>query len=185
MTIQVPVEQKVLSENQRIATGLRSVLEATGRLSLNFIGSPGAGKTAFLERTLGMLPAGTRVEQGPDERGDGRTRQPHVKKRPQVVVRRGVVKKIIHRAAERHQRHHQRAADLGVADALLRLVVIEGGHDFRIGVGHGFIHGQVSALQNKCSRRWGRISPRTNQRRRRPVSTPSNRRCGDKTNAIP
>ena len=57
--IQVAVEQKVLSENQRIATGLRDALEATGTLSLNFIGSPGAGKTAFLERTLEMLPTGT------------------------------------------------------------------------------------------------------------------------------
>lgn len=54
--IQVPVEQKVLSENQRVAEGLRSALENTGTLSLNFIGSPGAGKTAFLERTLQMLP---------------------------------------------------------------------------------------------------------------------------------
>ena len=59
--IQVPVEQKVLSENQRVAEGLRSSLAATGTLSLNFIGSPGAGKTAFLERTLRMLSAFTQV----------------------------------------------------------------------------------------------------------------------------
>jgi len=59
--MQVPVEQKVLSENQRVASGLRSALEASGTLSLNFIGSPGAGKTAFLERTLEMLPKGTRA----------------------------------------------------------------------------------------------------------------------------
>jgi hydrogenase nickel incorporation protein HypB len=54
--IQVPIEQKVLSENQRVAEGLRSALANAGTLSLNFIGSPGAGKTAFLERTLQMLP---------------------------------------------------------------------------------------------------------------------------------
>ena len=59
--IQVPVERKVLSENERVASILRSALEATGTLSLNFIGSPGAGKTAFLERTLSILPAGTRA----------------------------------------------------------------------------------------------------------------------------
>ena len=59
--IQVPVERKVLSENERVATILRTALEASGTLSLNFIGSPGAGKTAFLERTLSMLPAGTRA----------------------------------------------------------------------------------------------------------------------------
>jgi hydrogenase nickel incorporation protein HypB len=59
--MQVPVEQKVLSENQRVAGGLRSALAASGTLSLNFIGSPGAGKTAFLELTLQMLPRGTRA----------------------------------------------------------------------------------------------------------------------------
>ena len=59
--IQVPVEQKVLSENQRVAEGLRTALENTGTLSLNFIGSPGAGKTAFLEHTLKMLTPLTRV----------------------------------------------------------------------------------------------------------------------------
>jgi hydrogenase nickel incorporation protein HypB len=59
--MQVPVEQKVLSENQRIANGLRLALAASGTLSLNFIGSPGAGKTAFLERTLELLAPGTRA----------------------------------------------------------------------------------------------------------------------------
>jgi hydrogenase nickel incorporation protein HypB len=59
--MQVPVEQKVLSENQRIANGLRAALAVSGTLSLNFIGSPGAGKTAFLERTLELLPPGTRA----------------------------------------------------------------------------------------------------------------------------
>ncbi len=57
----IPVEKKVLSENNRVAAGLRSTLEATGTLSLNFIGSPGAGKTAFLERTLKMLPPRTQA----------------------------------------------------------------------------------------------------------------------------
>jgi hydrogenase nickel incorporation protein HypB len=59
--IQVAVERKVLSENERVASILRSALDSTGTLSLNFIGSPGAGKTAFLERTLAMLPAGMRA----------------------------------------------------------------------------------------------------------------------------
>src|ERR1035438_224288 len=59
--IQVPIEKKVLSENQRLATELRDAFEASGTLTLNFIGSPGAGKTAFLEKTLEMLPAGTRA----------------------------------------------------------------------------------------------------------------------------
>lgn len=59
--IQVPVEQKVLSENQRVAEGLRTALGNTGTLSLNFIGSPGAGKTAFLERTLQKLVPSTKA----------------------------------------------------------------------------------------------------------------------------
>jgi hydrogenase nickel incorporation protein HypB len=59
--IQVPVERKVLSENERVAAELRTAFEVTGTLALNFIGSPGAGKTAFLERTLQMLPAATRA----------------------------------------------------------------------------------------------------------------------------
>ena len=59
--MQVPVEKKVLSENDRVAGFLRSKLDECGTLALNFIGSPGSGKTAFLERTLQMLPANTRV----------------------------------------------------------------------------------------------------------------------------
>jgi hydrogenase nickel incorporation protein HypB len=59
--MQVPVERKVLSENERIAAGLRTAFGLTGTLSLNFIGSPGAGKTAFLERTLELLPMGLRT----------------------------------------------------------------------------------------------------------------------------
>jgi hydrogenase nickel incorporation protein HypB len=59
--IEVAIEKKVLSENQRVAEGLRSALSSTGTLSLNFIGSPGAGKTAFLERTLQSLAPGTRA----------------------------------------------------------------------------------------------------------------------------
>jgi hydrogenase nickel incorporation protein HypB len=53
----VALEQKVLSENDQIAAELRAILKAAGTLSLNFIGSPGAGKTALLEGTLERLPA--------------------------------------------------------------------------------------------------------------------------------
>jgi hydrogenase nickel incorporation protein HypB len=57
----VAIEKKVLSENDRIAAQLREALANTGTLALNFIGSPGAGKTALLEKTLQMLPHGTRA----------------------------------------------------------------------------------------------------------------------------
>ncbi|HME08672.1 MAG TPA: hydrogenase nickel incorporation protein HypB [Bryobacteraceae bacterium] len=57
----VAMERKVLSENDQIAERLRGTLKDLRTLSLNFIGSPGAGKTALLERTLERLPADTRA----------------------------------------------------------------------------------------------------------------------------
>jgi len=57
----VPLERKVLSENDRIAAGLRERFAERGILALNFISSPGSGKTMLLERTLGAFPAGKRV----------------------------------------------------------------------------------------------------------------------------
>ena len=58
---QVPLERQVLSENDRIAAGLRGRFAAQGVLCLNLISSPGSGKTTLLERTLEALPAGARV----------------------------------------------------------------------------------------------------------------------------
>ena len=58
---QVPLERKVLGENDRIAGELRAGFHRHGILCVNLISSPGAGKTALLERTLGGFPAGTRV----------------------------------------------------------------------------------------------------------------------------
>ena len=52
MTTVVPVEKKVLSENQRIAQDLRLRFEKQGTLCLNLISSPGSGKTTLLEKTL-------------------------------------------------------------------------------------------------------------------------------------
>jgi hydrogenase nickel incorporation protein HypB len=48
----VPLERKVLSENDRLAAGLRSRFAEHGVLCLNLISAPGSGKTALLERTL-------------------------------------------------------------------------------------------------------------------------------------
>jgi hydrogenase nickel incorporation protein HypB len=58
---QVPLERKVLSENDRIAAELRRRFAAQGVLCLNLISSPGSGKTALLERTLEALPVSARV----------------------------------------------------------------------------------------------------------------------------
>ncbi len=57
----VPLEQKVLSENDRIATELRARFRRHGIFCLNFISSPGAGKTSLLERTLASFAPGKRV----------------------------------------------------------------------------------------------------------------------------
>ena len=56
----IAIEKKVLSENEEIAARIRAELGGQGTLSLNFIGSPGAGKTALLEKTLEKLPRHTR-----------------------------------------------------------------------------------------------------------------------------
>jgi len=57
----LPLEKKVLSENDRIAAGLRERFLAHGVLCLNFISSPGAGKTSLLERTLQRFGPNERV----------------------------------------------------------------------------------------------------------------------------
>ena len=60
MTV-IPIEKKVLSENQRIAASLRSRFEEHGTLCLNLVSSPGSGKTTLLEYTLDGLSSEERV----------------------------------------------------------------------------------------------------------------------------
>lgn len=55
------VEKKVLSENDRLAAELRQRYRDQNILCVNFISSPGSGKTALLEKTLASLPAGLSV----------------------------------------------------------------------------------------------------------------------------
>jgi hydrogenase nickel incorporation protein HypB len=57
----VPLEKKVLSENDRIAAELRERFRENGIFCLNLISSPGSGKTSLLERTLESLPPSERV----------------------------------------------------------------------------------------------------------------------------
>jgi len=61
MTTRVPVEQKVLNENQRLAIDLRERYRQNNVFCLNLISSPGSGKTSLLERTLAAFPKDTRV----------------------------------------------------------------------------------------------------------------------------
>jgi hydrogenase nickel incorporation protein HypB len=61
MMDRILVEQKVLSENDRLAARLRERFREHGILCVNIISSPGSGKTSLLERTLERLPKETRV----------------------------------------------------------------------------------------------------------------------------
>ena len=56
-----PVEKKVLSENDRLAAELRRRYRDQNILCVNFISSPGSGKTALLEKTLASFQAGRPV----------------------------------------------------------------------------------------------------------------------------
>lgn len=57
----VPLERKVLSENDRLAASLRERFQEHGVFCVNLISSPGSGKTTLLERTLEALPRDSRV----------------------------------------------------------------------------------------------------------------------------
>ncbi len=57
----VPLEKKVLSENDRIAADLRERFREHGVLCLNLISSPGSGKTTLLGHTLASFPREERV----------------------------------------------------------------------------------------------------------------------------
>lgn len=53
--MEVKVVQNILKANDSVARLNRSRFDAAGLLAVNFIGSPGSGKTTVLERTVGRL----------------------------------------------------------------------------------------------------------------------------------
>ncbi|HVU48933.1 MAG TPA: hydrogenase nickel incorporation protein HypB [Terracidiphilus sp.] len=53
---QVPLEGKVLKENDLIAAQLRERFRLHGTFCVNLISSPGSGKTTLLEKTLAAMP---------------------------------------------------------------------------------------------------------------------------------
>lgn len=55
MTEKISVEKKILSENDKLAADIRAQFKQRGIVALNFVSSPGSGKTSLLERTLGVL----------------------------------------------------------------------------------------------------------------------------------
>ena len=56
MTQRIPVVEKILSANDRLALENQSKFNAAGVFALNFMASPGAGKTSLIEQTVrGLL----------------------------------------------------------------------------------------------------------------------------------
>ena len=49
------IRQGVLNKNDQLAAALRARFHSAGLYTLNFVSSPGTGKTALLERTMRML----------------------------------------------------------------------------------------------------------------------------------
>lgn len=61
MTRHIPVVEQILSANDRIADENRSRLDAAGVFALNFMASPGAGKTSLIEQTVRQLAGELRI----------------------------------------------------------------------------------------------------------------------------
>jgi hydrogenase nickel incorporation protein HypB len=57
----IPVVEKIFSANDRLALENRAKLDAAGVFSVNFMASPGAGKTSLIERTVRALAGKLRV----------------------------------------------------------------------------------------------------------------------------
>jgi hydrogenase nickel incorporation protein HypB len=55
MTEKISIEQKVLSENDKMALDIRQKLAEKKIVSMNLVSSPGSGKTSLLEKTIGAL----------------------------------------------------------------------------------------------------------------------------------
>lgn len=61
MPLRVPVVEKILSANDRLAEENRIRIDAAGVFSINLMASPGAGKTSVIEQTLPRLAGRLRV----------------------------------------------------------------------------------------------------------------------------
>lgn len=58
---QIPLKKKILSENDELAAEIRSQLKSRDIKALNFVSSPGSGKTSLLEHTIAALGAEIRL----------------------------------------------------------------------------------------------------------------------------
>jgi hydrogenase nickel incorporation protein HypB len=59
--MEIRIGEKILSENDRIATETDSLLRGKKVLCINLMSSPGAGKTSILERTIPLLKGDVKV----------------------------------------------------------------------------------------------------------------------------
>jgi hydrogenase nickel incorporation protein HypB len=57
----ITIERKVLEKNEQLAQQNRELLRKRGILTLNFVSSPGAGKTTILEKTFQELGASLKI----------------------------------------------------------------------------------------------------------------------------
>jgi hydrogenase nickel incorporation protein HypB len=55
MTTRIPIVEKILSANDRLALENRTIIDASGVFSINIMASPGAGKTSLIEQTINAL----------------------------------------------------------------------------------------------------------------------------------
>lgn len=61
ITERVPVVERILGANDRLAADNRARLDTAGVFSLNFLASPGAGKTSLVEQTVSRLASRLRL----------------------------------------------------------------------------------------------------------------------------
>lgn len=61
MSERLPVVEKILSANDRLAQDIRTVLDEAGILGVNIMASPGAGKTSLIELTIKQLAGRLRL----------------------------------------------------------------------------------------------------------------------------
>ncbi len=61
MPARIPVVEKILGANERLANEIRLRLDKAGVYALNFMASPGAGKTSLIEKTVQGLMGKLRV----------------------------------------------------------------------------------------------------------------------------
>ncbi len=61
MTKRIPVVEKILGANEEQAGANRARLDGAGVFALNFMASPGAGKTSLIERTVSALAVELRL----------------------------------------------------------------------------------------------------------------------------